>query len=155
MICVLLVIVCVSVTCTKQYCDYLMSHLPVFDRHTSLFVLLAAMRETKEALESVSSSLEVLQEGTGKLRSSLSGERASLSNTLSDPACTNGAVSSTCNTIRSTLAQLAINADYSRVQRRLLKDDQQQTDVLTYLYTIFLTLSSPMSITPWLMSTPS
>uniref|UniRef100_A0A8C2ZHG1 Prominin 1 b n=1 Tax=Cyclopterus lumpus TaxID=8103 RepID=A0A8C2ZHG1_CYCLU len=63
-----------------------------------------AMRETKEALENVSSSLEVLQEGTVKLQASLSGERASLSNTLSDPACTNGAVSHTCNAIRSTLS---------------------------------------------------
>lgn len=75
----------------------------------------SAMRETKEALENVSSSLEVLQEGTGKLKASLSEERASLSNTLSDPACTNGAVSPTCNTIRSTLSQLGANADFSRV----------------------------------------
>uniref|UniRef100_UPI0037E77CF7 prominin 1 b n=1 Tax=Semicossyphus pulcher TaxID=241346 RepID=UPI0037E77CF7 len=74
-----------------------------------------AMRETKEALENVSSSLEVLQEGMGKLGVSLSGERASLSNTLSDPACTNGAVSPTCNTIRSTLSQLGINADFSKL----------------------------------------
>lgn len=74
-----------------------------------------AMRETKEALENVSSSLEVLQEGTAKLQASLSGERASLSNTLSDPACTNGAVSHTCNTIRSTLSQLGVSADYSKL----------------------------------------
>ncbi|XP_034450129.1 prominin 1 b isoform X4 [Hippoglossus hippoglossus] len=74
--------------------------------------MVGAMRETKEALENVSSSLEVLQEGTGKLQASLSGERASLSNTLSDPACTNGAVSHTCNTIRSTLSQLGVNANY-------------------------------------------
>uniref|UniRef100_G3PY19 Prominin 1 b n=1 Tax=Gasterosteus aculeatus aculeatus TaxID=481459 RepID=G3PY19_GASAC len=72
-----------------------------------------AMRETKEALENVGSSLEVLQEGTGKLLTSLSGERSSLSNTLSDPACTNGAVSHTCNAIRSTLSQLGISADFS------------------------------------------
>ncbi|XP_068444897.1 prominin 1 b isoform X4 [Clinocottus analis] len=72
-----------------------------------------AMRETKEALENVSTSLEVLQEGTTRLQASLSGERSSLSNTLSDPACTNGAVSHTCNAIRSTLEQLGINADFS------------------------------------------
>ncbi|XP_037328491.2 prominin 1 b isoform X3 [Pungitius pungitius] len=72
-----------------------------------------AMRETKEALENVGSSLEVLQEGTEKLQASLSGERSSLSNTLSDPACTNGAVSHTCNAIRSTLSQLGISADFS------------------------------------------
>lgn len=74
-----------------------------------------AMRETKEALENVSSSLEVLQDGTSKLQNSLSGERASLSNTLSDPACTNGAVSPTCNAIRSTLAQLGVSADFTRL----------------------------------------
>ncbi|XP_061883113.1 prominin 1 b isoform X1 [Entelurus aequoreus] len=74
-----------------------------------------AMRETKEALESVSSSLQILQEGTEKLKDSLSGERASLSNTLSDPACTNGAVSPSCNAIRSTLFQLGINADFSKL----------------------------------------
>lgn len=75
-----------------------------------------AMRETKEALENVSSSLEILQEGMGKLQASLSGERASLSNTLSDPACTNGAVSQTCSAIRSTLPQLGINADFSKLR---------------------------------------
>ncbi|KAM3622626.1 uncharacterized protein V6R79_001298 [Siganus canaliculatus] len=74
-----------------------------------------AMRETKEALENVSSSLEVLQDGTTKLKASLTEERASLSNTLSDPACTNGAVSHTCSSIRSTLSQLGANADFSRL----------------------------------------
>ncbi|XP_054865976.1 prominin 1 b isoform X5 [Amphiprion ocellaris] len=74
-----------------------------------------AMRETKEALETVNTSLEVLQDGMGKLQASVTGERASLSNTLSDPACTNGAVSPTCNTIRSTLSQLGVNADYSKL----------------------------------------
>lgn len=74
-----------------------------------------AMRETKEALETVNSSLEVLQDGMGKLQASVTNERASLSNTLSDPACTNGAVSPTCNTIRSTLSQLGVSADYSKL----------------------------------------
>uniref|UniRef100_A0A674MDR9 Prominin 1 b n=1 Tax=Takifugu rubripes TaxID=31033 RepID=A0A674MDR9_TAKRU len=75
----------------------------------------SAMRETKEALENVSSALEVLQEATGRLKASLSDERASLSNTLSDPACTNGAVSHTCSSVRATLAQLGANADFSRL----------------------------------------
>nr|XP_020447509.1 prominin-1-A-like [Monopterus albus] len=74
-----------------------------------------AMRETKEALENISSSLEVLQEGTGKLLASLSAERASLSNTLSDPACTNGAIPHTCNTIQSTLSQIRVSADFSKL----------------------------------------
>ncbi|XP_057700150.1 prominin 1 b isoform X2 [Corythoichthys intestinalis] len=74
-----------------------------------------AMRETKEALENVSSSLQVLQEGSDRLKDGLSAERASLSNTLSDPACTNGAVSPSCNAIRSTLFQLGVNADFSKL----------------------------------------
>ncbi|XP_037388783.1 prominin 1 b isoform X7 [Pygocentrus nattereri] len=72
-----------------------------------------AMRETKEALESVSTSLETLQDGTGKLQRSLQSERASLSNTLNDPACSNGDVSHTCNNIRGTLSQLAISANFN------------------------------------------
>uniref|UniRef100_A0A8C5CIC1 Prominin 1 b n=1 Tax=Gadus morhua TaxID=8049 RepID=A0A8C5CIC1_GADMO len=85
-----------------------------------------AMRETKEALESIGSSLDTLQEGTVRLQLSLSNERASLSNTLSDPACTNGAVSHTCNTIRSTLGQLGSSADFSTlpdVSRQLMNVD--------------------------------
>ncbi|CAL8272256.1 unnamed protein product, partial [Gadus morhua 'NCC'] len=85
-----------------------------------------AMRETKEALESIGSSLDTLQEGTVRLQLSLSNERASLSNTLSDPACTNGAVSHTCNTIRSTLGQLGSGADFSTlpdVSRQLMNVD--------------------------------
>uniref|UniRef100_A0A8C2GTN2 Prominin 1 b n=1 Tax=Cyprinus carpio TaxID=7962 RepID=A0A8C2GTN2_CYPCA len=69
----------------------------------------AAMRETKESLESVTTSLEILQEGTGRLQISLQSERASLSNTLNDPACSNGDVTHTCNTIRGTLSQLALS----------------------------------------------
>ncbi|CAL8331259.1 unnamed protein product [Lota lota] len=85
-----------------------------------------AMRETKEALESIGTSLDTLQEGTVRLQASLSNERASLSNTLSDPACTNGAVSHTCNTIRFTLAQLGVGADFSTlpdVSRQLMNVD--------------------------------
>uniref|UniRef100_A0A8C2GTE1 Prominin 1 b n=1 Tax=Cyprinus carpio TaxID=7962 RepID=A0A8C2GTE1_CYPCA len=71
-----------------------------------------AMRESKEALESVTTSLEILQEGTGRLQNSLQSERASLSNTLNDPACSNGDVTHTCNTIRGTLSQLALSANF-------------------------------------------
>uniref|UniRef100_A0AAR2IQP4 Prominin 1 b n=1 Tax=Pygocentrus nattereri TaxID=42514 RepID=A0AAR2IQP4_PYGNA len=80
-----------------------------------------AMRETKEALESVSTSLETLQDGTGKLQRSLQSERASLSNTLNDPACSNGDVSHTCNNIRGTLSQLAISANFNGVMLTRVK----------------------------------
>uniref|UniRef100_A0A8C7MUK6 Prominin 1 b n=1 Tax=Oncorhynchus kisutch TaxID=8019 RepID=A0A8C7MUK6_ONCKI len=80
-----------------------------------------ALRESKEALESVSSSLDVLHEGTSRLALRLTYERTSLSNTLSDPACTNGAVSRTCNNIRITLPQLGINSNFSGVRTHLLQ----------------------------------
>ncbi|TRY95188.1 hypothetical protein DNTS_032482 [Danionella cerebrum] len=72
-----------------------------------------AMREAKESLESVSTSLEVLHEGTGRLQISLQSERASLSNTLNDPACSNGEVSHICIAIRGTLSQLALGANFN------------------------------------------
>nr|XP_015199419.1 PREDICTED: prominin-1 isoform X5 [Lepisosteus oculatus] len=72
-----------------------------------------AMRETKEALENVSVSLEILQDGTQKLQLNLSHERSSLSNTLNDPACSAPGVSDTCRAIRGTLGQLTINANFS------------------------------------------
>ncbi|XP_077059901.1 prominin 1 b isoform X7 [Siphateles boraxobius] len=73
----------------------------------------AAMREAKESLESVTTSLETLQEGTGRLQNSLQSERASLSNTLNDQACSNGDVTHTCSTIRGTLSQLALSANFN------------------------------------------
>ncbi|XP_077059859.1 prominin 1 b isoform X2 [Siphateles boraxobius] len=72
-----------------------------------------AMREAKESLESVTTSLETLQEGTGRLQNSLQSERASLSNTLNDQACSNGDVTHTCSTIRGTLSQLALSANFN------------------------------------------
>nr|XP_021336935.1 prominin-1 isoform X2 [Danio rerio] len=72
-----------------------------------------AMRETKESLESVSTSLETLQEGTGRLQVSLQSERVSLSNTLNDWACSNEDVTHTCNSIRGTLNQLALSANFN------------------------------------------
>ncbi|MGH0146146.1 UNVERIFIED_CONTAM: hypothetical protein FKN15_035588, partial [Acipenser sinensis] len=74
---------------------------------------LDTMRETKEALENMSVSREVLQEATNSLQVNLINEQARLSNTLNDPACSAPGVSSTCSDIRRTLSQLSINANYS------------------------------------------
>ncbi|CAF92145.1 unnamed protein product, partial [Tetraodon nigroviridis] len=112
-----------------------------------------AMRETKEALENVSSSLEVLQEGTGKLRASLSDERASLSNTLSDPACTNGAVSHTCTSVRATLAQLGTSADFSRVKTDRSVGDLTEAVSKKLRRLVFPSLRT--STRPWPTSTSS
>ncbi|XP_053336287.1 prominin 1 b isoform X2 [Clarias gariepinus] len=74
-----------------------------------------AMRDTKEALENVSTSLETLQEASTKLRRSLQLERTSLSNTLNDPACRIGNATHTCNSIRATLNQLAVSANFNEL----------------------------------------
>ncbi|KAK1792576.1 hypothetical protein P4O66_012515, partial [Electrophorus voltai] len=73
---------------------------------------LDTMRETREALESLSASVEVLQEDTGHLQRALQSERISLTTTLSDPACERGEMARTCNTIRAALGQLALNSDF-------------------------------------------
>ncbi|XP_058654282.1 prominin-1-A isoform X1 [Onychostoma macrolepis] len=71
------------------------------------------MRDTKDALENVSLTLETLQEGTVKLQANLSLVRGSLSNALNDPVCTDLRSSEICRNIRSTLPKLEIAANYS------------------------------------------
>ncbi|NWT69573.1 PRM1A protein, partial [Prunella himalayana] len=77
------------------------------------FHIFAAIRETKEALENVSVSVEVLQEGTERLHANLTDVKMHLSNTLNDSACNAAQAASTCNIIRNSLAQLNINANFS------------------------------------------
>ncbi|XP_064007469.1 prominin-1 isoform X5 [Pogoniulus pusillus] len=72
-----------------------------------------AIRETKEALENVSVSVEVLQEGTERLHTNLTDVKMHLNNTLSDAACSAAQAASTCNIIRNSLNQLNINANFS------------------------------------------
>ncbi|KFZ52271.1 Prominin-1-A, partial [Antrostomus carolinensis] len=72
-----------------------------------------AIRETKEALENVSVSVEVLQEGTERLHANLTDVKKHLNNTLNDSACSVAQAASTCNIIRNSLHQLNINANFS------------------------------------------
>ncbi|KAM9027707.1 prominin-1 isoform 1-T1 [Ara ararauna] len=72
-----------------------------------------AIRETREALENVSVSVEVLQEGTERLHANLTDVKMHLSNTLNDSACSATQAASTCNIIRNSLNQLNINANFS------------------------------------------
>ncbi|XP_074721922.1 prominin-1 isoform X2 [Strix uralensis] len=72
-----------------------------------------AIRETKEALENVSVSVEVLQEGTERLHANLTDVKMHLNNTLGDSACSAAQAASTCNIIRNSLNQLNINANFS------------------------------------------
>ncbi|XP_051784222.1 prominin-1-A-like isoform X5 [Erpetoichthys calabaricus] len=71
------------------------------------------MRETKESLENVNSSLEVLREANKDLQQKLSNVQANLRNTLNDPACSAPNVSRTCSSIRNSLVQLSINANFN------------------------------------------
>ncbi|NXJ03789.1 PRM1A protein, partial [Odontophorus gujanensis] len=75
--------------------------------------LVMSIRETKEALENVSVSVEVLQEGTERLHANLTDVKMHLSNTLNDSACAAAQAASTCNIIRNSLNQLNINANFS------------------------------------------
>ncbi|XP_062864544.1 prominin 1 b [Trichomycterus rosablanca] len=75
----------------------------------------AAMRETTDALETVSTSLETLQEATLRLHRSLQSERASLSNTLTDQACGSGNATRSCDAVRAALARLDVGAHFDRL----------------------------------------
>ncbi|KAG7461687.1 hypothetical protein MATL_G00193700 [Megalops atlanticus] len=92
-----------------------------------------AMRETKEALENVSVTLEVLQEGSSKLDFNLSLVLSSLNATLNDPACAVGPAAPVCASIRKSLSQLGIGANFSGlpdVSEQLAKvNDVLKTDL--------------------------
>uniref|UniRef100_A0A3Q3C9V0 Prominin 1a n=1 Tax=Haplochromis burtoni TaxID=8153 RepID=A0A3Q3C9V0_HAPBU len=78
-----------------------------------------AMRETKEALESVNASLEVLQDGTGKLSLNLGQVRASINHTLNDTDChdedSDATTAQLCRNIRQSLSQLQISSNFTRL----------------------------------------
>ncbi|XP_044537444.1 prominin-1 [Gracilinanus agilis] len=86
--------------------------LPALD---AVLTMAGAIRETREALENVSASLEVLQEGTNRLSVNLTDAKENLRNTLRDAACSMAEATSTCNVIRNSLNQLSINANFSRL----------------------------------------
>ncbi|NXI44150.1 PRM1A protein, partial [Galbula dea] len=107
---------------TPAQIDYLVSQYnttkdkAVSDLNSKYFDLKGlemSIRETKEALENVSVSVEVLQEGTERLHANLTDVKMHLSNTLSDSACSTAQAASTCNIIRNSLSQLNINANFS------------------------------------------
>ncbi|KAK5604064.1 Prominin-1-A [Crenichthys baileyi] len=78
-----------------------------------------AMRETKEALENVSVSLVVLQEGEGRLHYNLSRVRGSINRTLEDPGChdeeSDATTAQLCRSIHQSLSQLQISANFTQL----------------------------------------
>ncbi|XP_063046691.1 prominin-1-A isoform X2 [Engraulis encrasicolus] len=77
----------------------------------------AAMHETKEGLENVSMTLEILQEGAGKLAFSLGLMRSGLNSSLDDPVCTvpGSPAAAVCSHVLSSLSQLHLGANYSQL----------------------------------------
>ncbi|NWV38883.1 PRM1A protein, partial [Grantiella picta] len=105
---------------TPAQIDYLVSQYntakdkALSDLNSKYFYLKGVSNiETKEALENVSVSVEVLQEGTERLHANLTDVKMHLSNTLNDSACNAAQAASTCNIIRNSLSQLNINANFS------------------------------------------
>ncbi|NXA31309.1 PRM1A protein, partial [Eudromia elegans] len=142
---------------TPAQIDYLVSQYnttkdkALSDLNSKYFDLKAvsevSIRETKEALENVSVSVEVLQEGTEKLHANLTDVKMHLSNTLNDSACSAVQAASTCNIIRNSLNQLNINANFSGlpgVSSQLAKvNDVLKTDLSSLVQKVcFLTGSS-------------
>uniref|UniRef100_A0A6I8R112 Prominin 1 n=1 Tax=Xenopus tropicalis TaxID=8364 RepID=A0A6I8R112_XENTR len=83
---------------------------PAFD---AVLNMAGAIKETKEALENVSVSVEVLQEAIDKLNINLTEAKLQLTSTLSDPACSANVAIIPCNKIANSLNQLNINANFS------------------------------------------
>ncbi|KAJ8385181.1 hypothetical protein AAFF_G00192320 [Aldrovandia affinis] len=84
--------------------------LPALDRALNMA---GAMRETKEALENVSVTLDTLQDSSSKLTFNLSLVRSRINTTLSDPACATKAAAPICASIRASLSQLRTSANFS------------------------------------------
>ncbi|KAM4555195.1 prominin-1-A isoform 1-T2 [Odontesthes bonariensis] len=111
-----------------------------------------AMRETKEALDNVSVSLVVLQEGTGKLNLNLSQVRRSINRTLNDPACrdeeSDATTAQLCRNIRQSLSQLQISANFTRLPDVNLQLEKVNDVVKTDLSAIVQRGFSALNDTP-------
>ncbi|XP_063777276.1 prominin-1 [Pseudophryne corroboree] len=83
---------------------------PAFD---AVLNMAGAIKETKEALENVSVSVEVLQEAMDRLNENLTDAKLQLNSTLSDPACFTNVALTYCNKIKNSLSQLKVNANFS------------------------------------------
>uniref|UniRef100_A0A3P8PQA5 Prominin 1 b n=1 Tax=Astatotilapia calliptera TaxID=8154 RepID=A0A3P8PQA5_ASTCA len=109
-----------------------------------------AMRETKEALESVNASLEVLQDGTGKLSLNLGQVRTSINHTLNDTDChdedSDATTAQLCRNIRQSLSQLQISSNFTRFLIFFFKSNQNhKMDKETWCSFLFFLLSQGFS----------
>uniref|UniRef100_A0A2K5DWD1 Prominin 1 n=1 Tax=Aotus nancymaae TaxID=37293 RepID=A0A2K5DWD1_AOTNA len=82
--------------------------IPVLDEIKSMAT---AIKETKEALENMNSTLKSLHQQSTQLSSSLTSVKTSLRGSLNDPLCSVRPTSETCNSIRLSLNQLNSNPE--------------------------------------------
>ncbi|XP_008991815.4 prominin-1 isoform X2 [Callithrix jacchus] len=82
--------------------------IPVLDEIKSMAT---AIKETKEALENMNSTLKSLHQQSTQLSSSLTSVKTSLRGSLNDPLCSVRPTSETCNSIRLSLNQLSSNPE--------------------------------------------
>lgn len=81
-------------------------------------VCVPVIQDTKKALENVTVTLKVLQEGTTQLQANLSRVRTDIMSALDDPVCAESFSHTVhvCVNILSSLNQLEIAANYSSVR---------------------------------------
>uniref|UniRef100_A0A452T673 Prominin 1 n=1 Tax=Ursus maritimus TaxID=29073 RepID=A0A452T673_URSMA len=89
--------------------------MPVLD---NIKAMAEAIKETKEALVNLNTTLKELKESTARLNTSLSDVRRNVEQSLGDPMCAVPPVATTCNNIRVSLGQLDDNTDLGQVRRR-------------------------------------
>uniref|UniRef100_A0A3B3SWI0 Prominin 1a n=1 Tax=Paramormyrops kingsleyae TaxID=1676925 RepID=A0A3B3SWI0_9TELE len=86
--------------------------LPALDRVSSMA---SDMRETQRALLNMNLTLEVLQKSSSSLQANLSLVNTSIKSVLNDSVCKLESVKNVCMSIRDSLSQLCIHANFSRV----------------------------------------
>ncbi|XP_072553980.1 prominin-1-A-like isoform X7 [Paramormyrops kingsleyae] len=100
--------------------------LPALDRVSSMA---SDMRETQRALLNMNLTLEVLQKSSSSLQANLSLVNTSIKSVLNDSVCKLESVKNVCMSIRDSLSQLCIHANFSR----LPSVNQQLTNVTEVL----------------------
>uniref|UniRef100_A0A452RTY8 Prominin 1 n=1 Tax=Ursus americanus TaxID=9643 RepID=A0A452RTY8_URSAM len=86
--------------------------MPVLD---NIKAMAEAIKETKEALVNLNTTLKELKESTARLNTSLSDVRRNVEQSLGDPMCAVPPVATTCNNIRVSLGQLDDNTDLGQL----------------------------------------
>ncbi|XP_014644371.1 PREDICTED: prominin-1 [Ceratotherium simum simum] len=100
--------------------------IPVLD---DIKAMAEAIKETKEALMTVNSTLGQLKKSTTQLNTSLSDVKRNLEQSLNDPMCSVPPVATTCNNVRMSLSQLDDNTNLGQLPS-LDKEIDNVNDVL-------------------------